>query len=748
MTGLDLESFLLLLRADLSSWVVLGLASLGLAILVWSCWGSRRALQKCLVVSLALHLGLVLFGSTVPVVQLTVGGRRQSAADQPHIRQIHVSPLVASSRLAGTDRGMPADRSGSAAGALPPSASRRLALAAAPLRLADAALQVVRPEVANPTEQRPGVGSAPPDLAEAAPPSVRNPASEPAAAQPFPELIKSPGGIPPTPLPPNLAEVDPDGAGARTQDDRPGRVGPARSDEMEHVLGSRDRSLRADPRLRPPAIADGTEHARLQFSALPVPGPARPGPRDLGHADATAPAPARSDSDVGSTRGAVSTAGGPISLEHATPRGLAAIDGAPGIAALDIRRHVRSLADIPKVYQPRLDPNRPTQAERAGASKASELAVERALDWLARHQDRDGRWDAAIARYDDGTPAQDDDDFTAHCPVGDTCFGECAYWEADSALTGLALLTYLGAGYTHTQGRYTETVGKGFDFLIRQQKPDGDLRGRSRVVGMYCHAMATLALCEGYALTGDPRLRGAAGRAVAFVVGARARDGLAWRYAPGAPVGDTSILGWVVMGLKSAREAGIPIPDDASVRRGTLNWLEKVAAGQAKGLARYQPWDPVTPTMTAEAWVCRQFLGDGGPGPASVEAAEFLLRNQSDRGPTNVYYWYYATLALYQYGGESWSRWNAMIRDRIVGLQRTSGHPTGSWDPDESLYGSKGGRIYCTTLAAMTLEVYYRYLRLYDEPSLPLEPSATPDGRPGRDARPEPATAQRGRADR
>ncbi len=64
-------------------------------------------------------------------------------------------------------------------------------------------------------------------------------------------------------------------------------------------------------------------------------------------------------------------------------------------------------------------------------------------------------------------------------------------------------MTYLGAGYTHTEGRYSDTIDKGIDFLLKQQQPDGDLRGRSRVVGMYCHAMATLSLCEAYALTGD-----------------------------------------------------------------------------------------------------------------------------------------------------------------------------------------------------------------------------------------------------
>jgi hypothetical protein len=233
--------------------------------------------------------------------------------------------------------------------------------------------------------------------------------------------------------------------------------------------------------------------------------------------------------------------------------------------------------------------------------------------------------------------------------------------------------------------------------------------------------MATLALCEGYALTGDSRLREAATRAITFLVRARARDGLAWRYAPGEPIGDTSILGWVVMGLKSAKEVGIPIPEETSIRRGTLLWLDQVAAGQSGGLARYQPGEKFTPTMTAEAWVCRQFLGVGGPAPASSEAAEFLLDNESDRGETNFYYWYYATLALYQHGGEPWTRWNGRVRDRIVKLQRSSGHQSGSWDPDRSLYGSKGGRIYCTTLAAMTLEVYYRYLRLYDDPKLPSE---------------------------
>jgi hypothetical protein len=235
---------------------------------------------------------------------------------------------------------------------------------------------------------------------------------------------------------------------------------------------------------------------------------------------------------------------------------------------------------------------------------------------------------------------------------------------------------------------------------------------------MYCHAMATLALSEAYALSRDPSLRDPVQRAIAWMVKARAADGLAWRYQPGAPDGDTSILGWVILAMKSAKEVGLEV--SPSVRAGALGWLKRIERGDEGGLAVYRPGSDVSTTMTAEAWVCRQFLGVGGPGPASDEAARYLLAHRPAAAePYNLYYWYYATLAMFQHGGPEWSRWNVAVRDQLVKRQRTAGHAAGSWDTDDDKNGSRGGRIYSTAVAALTLEVYYRYLRLYDEPSRP-----------------------------
>ena len=106
---------------------------------------------------------------------------------------------------------------------------------------------------------------------------------------------------------------------------------------------------------------------------------------------------------------------------------------------------------------------------------------------------------------------------------------------------------------------------------------------------MYCHAMATLALCEAYALTGDERLREPGRRGPSLSRRRARKDGLAWRDdSQVLQTGDTSILGWVVMALKSAKEVGIPIPRHRP-RRGARLARQGRRRRQALGLGKYQP---------------------------------------------------------------------------------------------------------------------------------------------------------------
>jgi len=123
--------------------------------------------------------------------------------------------------------------------------------------------------------------------------------------------------------------------------------------------------------------------------------------------------------------------------------------------------------------------------------------------------------------------------------------------------------------------------------------------------------------------------------------------------------------------------------------------------------------------MTAEALVCWQFLGMPREHPAGNEAGDYLLGElPSAKGKSNLYYWYYATLGMYQLKGTHWQKWNEAMCQTLVESQRKSGPLAGSWDTDD-LWGGYGGRVYTTALAALCLEVYYRFLPLYAEAAGP-----------------------------
>ncbi len=372
----------------------------------------------------------------------------------------------------------------------------------------------------------------------------------------------------------------------------------------------------------------------------------------------------------------------------------------------------RRIARLPATYQLRDADNRQKVAIRHGATKASEEAVENSLQWLAAHQNVEGFWDA--------------DGFMAHCPDGaKSCWGPAGRKphqgsdrreipksgvHGDAGLTGLTILAFLGAGYTHEEGVYADQVDRALRWLIRQQTEDGFLGGdATHYAKMYCHGMASIALGEAYGMTQDPTLREPLQKAIDFIVTRQNPKDGGWRYSPGKQ-GDMSMFGWQLMALKSAETAGLEFPP--KTRLLAIDFLVSNSKGDSKGLAAYRLREKVTPAMTAEALFCKQVLGIKRENEQSTTAVAFLQDNLPRQAEQNLYYWYYGTLAMFQYGGQPWEDWNRRVRETLVATQRTAGHAAGSWDPRPP-WGDYGGRIYSTVLSTLCLEVYYRFLPMY-----------------------------------
>ena len=321
-----------------------------------------------------------------------------------------------------------------------------------------------------------------------------------------------------------------------------------------------------------------------------------------------------------------------------------------------------------------------------GGTKETQDAVEMGLQWLKRNQLKNGSW-SMRGPYDGA-----------------------AFTENKTAATAMALLAFLGDGSTHLAGEYQSEVERGLKSLLRDQ----DRRGRFNNAGghhekAYAQAQATIALCELYAMTQDSWLRPRAQAAVNYAIYAQSPQG-GWRYVARND-SDTSVTGWFVMALKSAQSAKLDV--DHRVFYKVDEYLDSAQEFEGAGYA-YTPRGRLSPSMTAEGLLCRQYLGWKRDREAMVLGVESLGESfPFDIKDANVYYWYYATQMFHHYGSSPWTEWNYAMRRELPAAQIRSGREKGSWAPDADAYGSNYGRLYTTCLSIYCLEVYYRHMPLY-----------------------------------
>jgi hypothetical protein len=320
-----------------------------------------------------------------------------------------------------------------------------------------------------------------------------------------------------------------------------------------------------------------------------------------------------------------------------------------------------------------------------GGTAKTEAAVALGLEWLSKQQDvRTGLW-SLTGRYTDGGGA-----------------------ENKVAATAMALLAFQGAGNTHKGGKYKRLVSRGMDGLLRLQDADGNFFHEGpHHHRLYTQAQATIAICELYGMTKDPKYRKPAQKALDYAARVQSPSG-GWRYEPRKD-SDTSVTGWFVMALKSGQMAGLDV--QSPMLDAISKYLDKATPDGVR--YSYRPGEQPTLTMTAEGLLCRQYLGWEHNDERLRQGVEYLLQYPVDYDDENVYYWYYATQMLHHMGGDSWYRWNLIMRDKVPERQVKQGNERGSWNPKRDRWGGHGGRLYTTCLSIYNLEVYYRHLPIY-----------------------------------
>ena len=342
-----------------------------------------------------------------------------------------------------------------------------------------------------------------------------------------------------------------------------------------------------------------------------------------------------------------------------------------------------------------------------GGDQNTEIAVYRALEWLRRNQQKDGSW-----RLD-----------------GPYSNGSSGDYKNRLAATSMALLAFQGAGFTHQSTRaminekgakidvdYRKVIRQAWKKMLIWQSEDGCFYRESKVRNsshrLYSQAQATIAICELYGMTRDEAFRRPAQRAVNFCCKVQDRDGQypdgGWKYEEGRE-SDTSVTGWFVMALQSARMAGLDVPSDVFQR--VSEFLDSVS--DEGSFYSYMPGSFAKPALTAEGLLCRQYLGWNRDDPRLVRGVEYLLDQPIDWADTNTYYWYYATQVMHHMEGDFWFDWNEVMKREIPKKQVAKGPEAGSWSPANDVWGRAGGRLYMTCLCTYMLEVYYRHLPIY-----------------------------------
>ncbi|MEX2606415.1 MAG: prenyltransferase/squalene oxidase repeat-containing protein [Kiritimatiellia bacterium] len=332
-----------------------------------------------------------------------------------------------------------------------------------------------------------------------------------------------------------------------------------------------------------------------------------------------------------------------------------------------------------------------------GLERFSEPAVMKALEWLRDHQHENGSW---------------------------TKSGAVSGGGSITGYTGLALLAFLAHGETPSSAEFGPAVAKAIRYLVENQAGNGIFQPAGGHT-LYGHAMATYALAEAYTMTGNVLLREPVQRGVqAIIDGMQPAGGFDYGYKK-ENRNDLSAGAWQVQALKAASISGIGV-DKLSEH------LKRAMDGMLLGSKKTDQGRHFTYTVNQDgnvgganiivsaAGTLGLFLTGRSGDREAREAIEFLEKfTETDRLPEwgnknvpgnyggQINFWYYAVQAFFHENpeGRNFRRYMSAMVKALAQNQADDGH----W-LCYTERGTRQGPVYNTTLAALGLMVYYRYL--------------------------------------
>lgn len=373
-------------------------------------------------------------------------------------------------------------------------------------------------------------------------------------------------------------------------------------------------------------------------------------------------------------------------------------------------------ADEARLLGPRVGLQRAAALRKYGGGADTEKGVLAGLDWLARHQEADGTWDA--------------DQFPSRCEEGgDRCdgigkgqHGENVPCPFDTPITALVALAFLGHGHSPAaeNDQYAQVVDKALDQLA------------DRVGGSWSIPLVLQALAEAEAIDQTGRFRTEVDSLAESLLSLRQPDGGFGYAAPYRPGSDVPYTALCVQALLAARDAGFELPGDLA--SGVDRFLKSLESkgGRLAYLLEGRSYG-YTPTAANAhlAAATRLLLQVGLAGSKHQSHMTLLGKNrpqwkisfetldipgQGTRevqvGSLSMYQWWYGTIASFQKGGSTWTNWYTATRKTLLGHQRKTGCARGSWDPQGTYERQTGGRVFATALGVLMLEQPYRQKRL------------------------------------